>query len=287
MKTEFYADVAQMLLKRLSALVYEYDVIKDIMIFINADCEKRIIKSYRQKLYRTRRTIVHPDFMDKLSALIAGHSIDTGPILLDLSEKPSGKFYWHEVINKPMLDAEGHVIKTMGIIWKIDSPYDIDSNQRFRSDQDPVTGLLNERGVKKSIENYLIEDGKELMHAIIKIKLQDMDPSKYSNIKADKLNEYALNSLGQQLRNVFRANDLLAYVDDQVFLVFMKNIKTEDIVKIKMDAVARLLENCHMIFCVPKMNYSMGEAIYPVDGNDYNELIESSQKRIRYHYNEE
>ncbi len=283
MEKEVYARLSKMLIKRLKAIVYDYDVVNDIMTFMTNDGQTDSIKSYRQKMYRAQKAVIHPDFRDILSSIYAGHVIEPKPVLLDLSHWPSGKFSWYEVLSIPIFDDKGHVERTVGAVWKTDSPYENDADKSevlFHSDQDPITGLLNAIGIKKAVNNYLGRTGKDLVNAIIEVRFKGINPvDKSRYIKEFKFSEYALNILIEQLKEIFYNTDLLGYYEGN-FLIFMKDIKDDFIVNEKIKMIMHLLEEKQAAFCIPGIDYYLGGAVYPADGSSYTELLQAADRKI-------
>ncbi|MFA6849109.1 MAG: diguanylate cyclase [Selenomonadaceae bacterium] len=265
----------KLLMERLHAIMYEYDVVNDIMVFssMKDGGRERRIEDYRRKLSTEDRGAVHPDFFENLLALLMGQNVVAHEFLLDLSEPPQGRFSWYEVVGKAIFDPEGRVTQTVGVFWDItDQKNEIAEFSPFRSEQDPLTGLLNSAGARKAIEDHIAGEWGMQSNALLMLDIKNvMQMNKDMDEKA--IDDYVLMRIGCKLKKFFRTTDILAYTESGRFIIFMKDIANDTIVSRKVDMLQKIFSDTDLAFCVPQFSCRIGTAIYPVEGRSYEELI--------------
>jgi diguanylate cyclase (GGDEF)-like protein len=264
----------QLLMERLHAIMYEYDIGNDVMVFssMKDGGRERRIENYRRKFCTESRGAVHPDFFESLLALLMGQNVVAHEFLLDLSEPPQGRFSWYEVAGKAIFDTAGHIIQTVGVFWDItDQKNEAAEFSQFRSEQDPLTGLLNSDGARKAIEAHIAGQWGMQCNALLMLDINDVKQMNDAYAKCS--DDYVLMRVGRKLRKFFRTTDILAYTQSGRFIIFMKDIANDTIVSRKADMLQKIFSDTDLALYVPNLSCQIGTAIYPVEGRTYEELL--------------
>ena len=271
----------RLLMERLQATMFDYDVVHDVMVFerAGAPSQRRCIMEYRQKLCSRQRGAVHPDFLERLVALYLGQHVETREFLLDPAEAPQGHYAWYEVAVQPVMDDAGRVVRTVGVFWNIEARRELGGVDfsRFRSEKDPVTGILNEAGMKKDVAQYLSDQGQELSNAMLILDLRNF--SALERRHGCHWGDQVLLQTAKAIRNMFRTSDTLAHLGKGRFAIFMKDVVDLTVVPHK----ARQLQD---LFAASTelggfgVACSVGMAVYPIEGRTCEELLQAAQQKI-------
>jgi diguanylate cyclase (GGDEF)-like protein len=140
---------------------------------------------------------------------------------------------------------------------------------------DPLTGLLNRRGLDGLLPEALAKAGPERMLALYMLDLDGLKPvnDKYGHDVGDTL----LQTVAQRLRGSMRAGDLVARLGGDEFVVAAGGLANE---KLATDLGTKLLEalrapfNLHQITC--NVSATIGYAMAPADAIDGGALLKAA-----------
>jgi len=270
-----------LLLTHLDAITYEYDIAKDIMVFSEAKHphDKLCIEQYREKLFTVNRNLVHADFFDKLLAIYTGQNCKSQEVLIDFPLKPQGKFYWYEITSQQIQDDAGKITHTIGVMWNVDERMRECDTLRFRSEQDPLTGLYNRAGTEKAIDLYLSGKGGQVVSALLLLDIDNFQ--QINDTRGSHYGDQVLNGLSKEIKKLFRCSDILGRVGGSRFIVLMKDISEIGIVDIKAGKLSSIFNGGNSKLYAPDATCSVGAAIYPQNGASYTELLEYTEVKIK------
>ncbi len=270
-----------LLLTHLDAITYEYDIAKDIMVFSEAKRphDKLCIEQYREKLFTVNRNLVHADFFDKLLAIYTGQNCKSQEVLIDFPLKPQGKFYWYEITSQQIQDDAGKITHTIGVMWNVDERMRECDTLRFRSEQDPLTGLYNRAGTEKAIDLYLSGKGGQVVSALLLLDIDNFQ--QINDTRGSHYGDQVLNGLSKEIKKLFRCSDILGRVGGSRFIVLMKDISEIGIVDIKAGKLSSIFNGGNSKLYAPDATCSVGAAIYPQNGASYTELLEYTEVKIK------
>lgn len=278
----YEVDCYRLLLERLQAIPFQYDVQRDVMVFdlLEDEGSSVHIADYRKKLYTSHRGAVHPDFLEKLLAVCMGQSVGSQEFLLDPAAVPQGRYSWYEIAARPILDDRGRVVRTVGILWNIeDRKGSMDTSfSRFRSERDPITGILNEMGMERESAAYLSTRGHEEKNALLILSLTDF--SRLRSERGERWGDTLLVRVCRTLGRLFRATDTLGYIGNGKFAVFMKDIEDLTIVPRKAKYMKELFTSDEAEFASMGVSVQVGMALYPIEGRSYPELLEAASEKM-------
>ena len=147
-------------------------------------------------------------------------------------------------------------------------------------DHDIVTGLWNFNGIKKEIEDYLENTGKNGYHLMVLIDGDDF--RKINSSTSYKFGNEILVSMAKELRSQIPDSSVLARVEDDNFLIFIKDCPDKDECLLIVEDIFR---SYHQKFVYNnevtiETTASVGAAVYPFDGNDFDSLFGNVSKTV-------
>lgn len=153
-------------------------------------------------------------------------------------------------------------------------------NKNYMSDQDAVTGLWNLNGIKKEVDDYIENSGKNGFHALILI---DIDDFKKLNRQTNyKFGSDVLCDISEILKNRIKYGNILGRIEDDNFLVFLNDCPD---VEQRMELLEDIFRCLHKTYDLKNaeilpISASMGIALYPQDGTTFDELFNKASKAV-------
>ena len=156
---------------------------------------------------------------------------------------------------------------------------------QFRAQVDLLTGLYNKVTTEKFIRKYLNNNARVGKHALI---ICDLDNFKKLNdtlghAKGDRL----LKGFTENLKLSFRKDDIVGRVGGDEFIIFLKNVKSNEAILSKIEAVQKALADYRDInsrqgeqVCIADISVSFGVAFSPEDGITFEELYEKADTAL-------
>jgi len=193
----------------------------------------------------------------------------------------SGKYKWFGVKASMEKDEADEPLAVIGILNDIDNEKNMLASLQEQANLDSLTNIANKRHASKKIEKALTEVGEEAKAAMW---IMDIDYFKDINDKyGHHVGDLVLVKMAQTLESMFRKDDIVARIGGDEFLIYMKNIKSEEDIKKKSKILINKVRN---LFSDEekdiKITCSVGISIAPKDGNDYNVLYQKADRAL-YH----
>ena len=158
-------------------------------------------------------------------------------------------------------------------ITDIDSIVMAENNLIAAAKRDHLTGLCNRASIEESIIHCLsaLNTGGTMF-------IMDVDNFKTVNDSlGHQTGDELLKKLAADLKNTFRSNDIIGRMGGDEFCVFIPALNDEQLIK---QMAMRLLEKVHYQYeingKITEITLSVGIAIAPKHGNDYNTLYKHS-----------
>jgi len=188
-----------------------------------------------------------------------------------------GKYIWTQ--NTIQTAGGDHNRSIIGKIADIDGIKKKEFDIISESQKDGLTGLLRKNVTEKLIVDYLEGDGKDSEHGMLII---DIDDFKLINDKAGHLyGDAVLTELSKRIQNLFRNTDIVGRIGGDEFLILLKNIKYNNLIIEKADAVIDIFDAISSTMqSVNRISGSMGIVRYPADGTTYRELFQKADKAL-------
>lgn len=144
---------------------------------------------------------------------------------------------------------------------------------------DALTGLYNKSATAETIDTYLKGDGAEGQHMLLML---DIDGFKAVNDLLGHLyGDAVLREFGTLLRDTFGTSDILGRAGGDEFMVFVKNCGSRGQI---VGRAAHVCEVFDIVRCpdtetealCARTSVSIGIAVYPADGRDFDALYHSA-----------
>ena len=147
-----------------------------------------------------------------------------------------------------------------------------------KADTDQLTGLNNKIATERKIQEYIEQNpNKQCLFFLF-----DIDNfKKINDTLGHAFGDEVLRSLGSQLSNEFRVTDIIGRTGGDEFILFLKDIKTDEILE---KEARRLVNFFHNFQAGEYVKYSatssIGATVYPRDAKDYNGLYKAADSAL-------
>lgn len=190
-----------------------------------------------------------------------------------------GEYSWVRVTVVSIRDAEGNLVRLIGSIKDIDQQKRREQEFKNQSRRDPLTGLYNKRYTESAVNRYLEKEGSSALGALFAI---DIDNFKAVNDNLGHLlGDAVLSDISAKISQIFRSTDIIGRIGGDEFVVFLKGVDTESVVREKADAILgvfrRTLSGHNASYAI---SGSVGVALCPRDGRTYRTLFEKADKAL-------
>ena len=191
----------------------------------------------------------------------------------------TGRFVWHRVKAKIMYDSYGKPSKAVGKAYNIDSQKKEMQRLMDKSQRDALTNLYNKTATQSQIEDHLSGADTSGIHALMMIDIDNFKSinDQFGHMAGDKV----ICDISAKLQKLFRTSDVVGRIGGDEFLVFLRDISTDDLIAEKAEAMCDIFRNTH---ADGHMEYSIsgsiGIAMYPADGRTYPELYPKADSAL-------
>ena len=148
------------------------------------------------------------------------------------------------------------------------------------TDRDPVTGLWNFNGLRNEIEDFLGHTGKKGTHILMLI---DIDGFRSINRQTGyRFGNEILKDIGEVLRQQFTDSNIIGRVEDDNFIVFVKDCPDREENLAVVDNIFRKLHKTYTFNekTYPELTTCIGVSDYPRHGSSFEELFEGATKAV-------
>jgi diguanylate cyclase (GGDEF)-like protein len=145
--------------------------------------------------------------------------------------------------------------------------------------RDNLTKLFNKEYSKHLIESFLESSEPGLNHALM---IVDIDNFSIVNENLGYLfGDTVLVNIADNLGKIFYETDIAGRIGGDEFIIFLKNISSVDLLKAKAEEIYSIFYNTYTGENSDyKMSCSIGIAMYPGDGKNYNELFQNADSAL-------
>lgn len=191
----------------------------------------------------------------------------------------SSKYIWCRVKMSSILDENHNICKIIGKIVDIDVQKRETESLKKKAEIDSLSGLYNKGTTQMLINNYLATNGASGKHALL---ILDIDNFKSINDNLGHLvGDTVIRNITTRMKDIVRASDICGRVGGDEFVVLLKNVKSNDIVKAKASEICSAFR--HTICNDSKtlnISCSIGISFYDEHGATYNELIDKADTAL-------
>ena len=147
-----------------------------------------------------------------------------------------------------------------------------------KADTDLLTGLNNKLATERKIKEYMTRnpDKQSMMF------LFDIDNfKKINDTMGHAFGDEVLRSLGIQIGGIFRASDIVGRIGGDEFMVFLKDIATDENILKEAEKVETFFKGFQAGEYVKyKATASIGVAIFPQEGEDFETLYKAADQGL-------
>lgn len=263
-------------------ILFEYDIKKDRMAFA---------AKYKENFGGIED---FPDFAAKLEMMELVHEEDQGvfyEFALDLKkgqpvleaefrmQNVKGDYVWCRFRGKSICMDGDVAVKVIGKLINIDIQKKELEILQIKSQLDPLTNVFNKAVSKEKIEEKLLHSTQEESHALMIIDIDNFKRinDNYGHILGDRV----LVNIMSHVRHMFREEDIVGRIGGDEFIVFMSHVNTQADIAKKAARLCTAFQNRYRAEDIEiEVTGSIGIAVFPQDGSDYETLLEKADKAL-------
>lgn len=223
----------------------------------------------------------HPEDKKKLSSWLYG--VYTGKGNNTSIEirfvKSDGDYLWTRVRSSIIFDNSGNAVKAIFLISDINADKEEIARLTLEAHTDMLTGLYNKITTQSKIDQYITQmpDDEKCAFYII-----DIDNFKQINDTMGHLfGDSVLKSVSQLLCELFPDPNIIGRIGGDEFIVFTNHLTSDDEIKERVSLLLKRLPGAvHGGDDKIKISASIGVALYPQHGTDFNSLYENSDSAL-------
>lgn len=271
----------QLVLKETESVIFEWNIETDQITFSEIWTSKY---GYPNKLkdffLLTNRLFEGKEntYISLIDGMVTG-KVDSGHIEC-IIPKSSGEEIWVKIFAKALLDEQGYLIRIVGSITDISQEKQRTIQLLERAQKDGLTKTYNRVTLENLISNEIeMYPNQEHIMLVIDIDNFKMVNDTLGHASGDE----ALTKFSEILISSFRKDDIIGRIGGDEFVVFMKYAGQDASkhIEIKCQAILsavakiRLSKNAEY-----RMQCSIGVAMYPGNGGNYQQLFETADRRL-------
>lgn len=252
---------------------FEYNL-KTKKVFMGENC-RRMFGENIDFSTKEAQQIIHPD--DREKYLRFKKTIDEKKELYDVEirafRRDIDKYAWFRI---HAVDAKGNKEERERVVGKIADisleKAQIDDLTR-KAERDFLTGVYNRESMIRFVEKKL-EMNPQNRHAFL---LFDMDEfKKVNDTYGHDAGDRVLKNFSSILQNFFRKDDVVGRIGGDEFMAFLSGVKDEEALKNRIDQFYKVFRENRGEGAEKIAGCSVGIAIYPEHGKDFQNLYESA-----------
>lgn len=270
----------QIILSQTENVLFEWDIPSD-EIELSSNWEE--IYGYeplRRELLKNlyTNTHFHPEdsalLMDGMRAIHAGENYQLCEVRI---AKADGRYLWSRIRASAVRNEEGQLQKIVGVVINIDEEKRSTQALQDRAERDMLTKLLNKTAARRQVEDYIAGSGNSCALFII-----DLDDFKQINDRYGHMfGDAVLNQISKEIRKLFRAQDVVARIGGDEFMVLMRGISDRKLVERRCAQLVTAFHNAMLDHLDGEhLSCSVGVALYPQHGKSYNELFRKADQAL-------
>ncbi len=155
-----------------------------------------------------------------------------------------------------------------------------DGEDELGANRDSITGLLNFNGLRNEIDDYLTHTGKSGKHMLMLI---DVDGFRTINRKTGyRFGNDILKDIANILKNQFNDRNIVGRVEDDNFIVFVKDTPNKEESFTIVDTIFRSLHKTYTFdnITYPEISACIGVSNYPETGSKFEDLFLNASKAV-------
>ena len=276
------------ILNKVSDFVFEFDLEKDI-----AEEHKgsfKLILGYYPKNYSEAMTLfagLCPDeYRSRVTRTFRLDSLkndimnDQDRAVMEFPMKLDGNIFTVVRCTAVPVMKNDEIIKVFLSIQRLNYGESFDDSEAMSENRDTVTGLWNFYGLKSEIDDYLDHTGKNGKHLFMLI---DIDGFHTINRQTGyRFGNEILKDIANVLRDQFTESNIIGRVEDDNFVVFLKDRPGKEENLAVVDKIFRALHKSYSFDdkTYPEISACIGVSTYPATGGNFEQLFFNASKAV-------
>lgn len=261
--------------------IMDYNAKTDVMV-IRSSREydisgEQILKKY---LEHYDETMVHEEDLSYFKSIFGGLLMSPKNETIEYRTKRfDGDYTWYQLNLTSLLGSEGYVTRIVGRMINIHEKKLKELDLLLRAEKDALTDLYNKGAAEQLIENAIQDSKKDTLNALMIIDLDNF--KEVNDLMGHAQGDQVLVDTAAALNDIFKGGDIVGRIGGDEFVVFMKNLNAIS----NADILAnKVVQNVSFTFDYEErqiqVTCSVGVAIYPYHGSNYEELFYKADKAV-------
>lgn len=255
-------------------LMFEYDYRKDRLViaeqFSTVYGKPNVIDQFLKNI-EMNTALIHPqDRQDAMEQILHTKRVGANDIQLRMQDA-NGEYQWCRILYRTLCSKNGDPISAIGKLSNISMfKREIEELERA-SRTDSLTGAYNKMATKEIIDTY-IRKNRDKQHMLLMVDVDDFKKvnDSYGHQNGDEVLMYAI----RNLREHYTDGEIIGRVGGDEFVVFIGDVENKERLIEKAQNLRDLLQQpYHGDGVTIPMSASLGVAMYPSDGQCYEELM--------------
>lgn len=222
----------EIIMKQTKDVIFDWDIHTD-EVYLSSTWDERYS---REPMLGNVRTLmsnashVHPADLPAFEELIK--SMQAGVPYKEAEFRivgQEGKYQWRRVRSTAQFDRDGKPTKAVGVIVDIDSQKRASAELEDRASRDALTKLFNRAAAQMRVEQHLSDCGQDDLSAMMVLDVDDF--KRINDSKGHMFGDATLVELSERISALYRSEDTVARIGGDEFLVFMPNIRKEEVAR--------------------------------------------------------
>ena len=274
----------RILLEHADGAIFDWDLVND-RIYISAAFEAKFGYALPEEMFS--HTLLHSGLVFAEDLTVVNSAVkqaNCGKLTKGELEcrikKKDGIYIWCKSSFTVLFDENRKAIKTFGILTDIDRYKRENEKLGAKAHQDLLTGLFNKVTTEELVKESLLQNINQ-KHALF---ILDVDNFKEINDTMGHLpGDEALVEIAQHIRKQFRSEDIVGRIGGDEFAIFLKNIKSQEIIERKAELLVEVFsKSLTAAKTGGRVSISIGVSVYPHDGKTYEELFKKADVALYY-----
>ncbi|EGA88953.1 PAS/PAC sensor-containing diguanylate cyclase/phosphodiesterase [Planococcus donghaensis MPA1U2] len=224
--------------------------------------------------------VVTPKLYKEIREVTLQGSIWRGQIK---SVKRNGEFFWVDVTIIPLLDVDGEIYQFLSILFDVTERKQLEEKLHFMAYHDSLTNLPNRRFMIQQFQQ--IKEQADAKNEFIVLLYLDGDDFKLVNDQfGHDVGDEFIFHFGDAIKRSIRKEDLVARVGGDEFLVALRGVVPENSEQHIESVITRINESLDEGWTINDHHFtptsSVGIAIYPEHGQDFDELVKKADAAL-------
>lgn len=274
-KLEAAVERNRIIIEQSEGISFEWDIASDTVSYSGKWARRfgyePISKNFSEQIQRASH--FHPDDLPIIRAKIEALRLSAPASSIDARiANSSGVYLWNKIWASMQYDAAGKPVRLLGLITDIDDLKRAALSLKEQAERDALTKLLNKSSTQLLIAEHMTDREPNTLSAMM---ILDLDNFKAVNDGYGHLyGDTVLAEIGGSLRKLFRAHDIVGRIGGDEFLIFLKDIPNEQMLRERCSLLLLTFRELFERF-VPdlEVSCSIGVSLAPQHGTTYNELF--------------